>query len=151
MCFCKCPYLKEIPSPFEDAGILFSYYTTSYTTTCDTFRDRFATGKKLMFCLDKISFLFFLQTVVQPLFTQQMNSPHAGKKNLLQHVSARFKSIHNKLLEHNSNFGVIRHYALILYFYFIIHHHHLHLPHHQKGMYKGESVDNGQATSLPFA
>lgn len=97
MCFPKCPSLQDFVAIIKML-VYSSYYTTSYTTTCGTFIDRFTIRKK------KVSFFsiliiklggFCFYTNCSPahfaLFTQQMSfrlSPCWLEKSL----PARFPS-----------------------------------------------------------
>lgn len=145
-----------------------SYYTTSYTTTCVTFIDRFTIWKEKSSVLIKLGggvlfpfFLFFKQTVVQTKFcllTQQMRHRHGcGLEKPFWADSARSGSFHalrSAWSVHHTSFGVTTElipWSFALWFFFFIHLHHLHLPLHLTGTYKAGSVGSGQAISLPSA
>lgn len=158
MCFWRCPCWKNF-SIIWRCWYNFSYYTTSYTTTCVTFIDRFTIWKEKSSVLIKLVFCFFF-TNCSPKFCLLMQQTHRlcwvwiRKNPSKQNLPGSLHSMPCALLGATHSCGV-PHRADTLVFcswiFFFIHLHHLRLPLHQIGMYKAGSVGSGQAIFLPFA
>lgn len=159
MCFWRCPCWKNF-SIIWRCWYNFSYYTTSYTTTCVTFIDRFTIWKEKSSVLIKLVFCF-LFTNCSPKFSVSSCSRHIvsvgyGSEKTLPSRSCqvRFIPCRALCLEQTLMWGPAQSWylgLLFLDFFFFIHLHHLRLPLHQIGMYKAGSVGSGQAIFLPFA
>lgn len=113
-------------------------------------------GKK--FCLNKISFFSFLQTVVQSSLSPLQQTHRLCwvwiRGNPSKQMPGSLHSTLCALLGATHSSGV-PHRADTLVFcsqiFFFIHLHHLRLPLHQTGMYRAGSAGSGQATSPPSA
>lgn len=107
MCFWRCPCWKNF-SIIWRCWYNFSYYTTSYTTTCVTFIDRFTIWKEKSSVLIKLVFCF-LFTNCSPKFSVSSCSRHIvsagyGSEKTLPSRSCqvRFIPCHALCLEQHS-------------------------------------------------